>query len=81
MVGLELKRLFKGLFNQAKTSRTIENWDNYEAHNTKHYKKRIRFQRTEARHNSCTSINSTNQALKMKNIATKVDLNLFKKGR
>ena len=77
--GPELERLRKGLrklFNRAKNTRTLEDWDKYRIAQ-KHYKKRIRFRSTEAWHNFCSSINSTNQAARIKKILAKGDLNLL----
>ncbi|XP_075974068.1 uncharacterized protein LOC142975223 [Anticarsia gemmatalis] len=77
--GPELERLRKGLrtlFNHAKNTRTTEAWDKYKIAQ-KHYKKRIRFRRTESWHNFCSNIDSTNQAARIKKILSKGNPNLL----
>ncbi|RVE41707.1 hypothetical protein evm_013638 [Chilo suppressalis] len=77
--GPELERLRKKLrtlFNRAKNTRTNEDWDKYKKAQ-KHYKKRIRFRSREGWRGFCSSVNSTNQAARLKKVLSKDNSNLL----
>lgn len=77
--GPELERLRRELgklFNKAKNSRLDTDWGRYKIAQ-RHYKKRIRFRKSEAWQNFCSNINTANQAVRVKKVLAKGDQNLL----
>ncbi|VVD04001.1 unnamed protein product [Leptidea sinapis] len=71
--GPELERLrgkVRKLFNRAKNTRAPDDWDAYKQAQYR-FKKRIRDRKREGWRRFCTSIESTNQAAKVKNILSR----------